>query len=147
MVQKYLRLLSSTSKQELMEQQAQPAFDYYQDGAEIPETPIFNIQAGANGEWVAEPDPSMSFHPSQDPNSAYMAADYTVDYSVHEEQVDENYDPTEFFTGIGGGLMGGDQHTNGAGNGQGGDHLQDDLAVSDDSEDEKADGDDDPMAF
>ena len=30
---------------------------------------------------------------------------------------------------------------------QGGDHLQDDLAVSDDSEDEKADGEDDPMAF
>ena len=42
------------------------AFDYYQnDAAVIPETPIFNIQAGANGELYAEPDPSMSFHPSQ----------------------------------------------------------------------------------
>ena len=30
---------------------------------------------------------------------------------------------------------------------QAADHLQDDLAVSDDSEDEKGDGDDDPMAF
>ena len=63
------------------------AFDYYQDDAVIPETPIFNIQAGANGELYAEPDPSMSFHPSQDPHSAYMDAGYTVDYSVHEEQV------------------------------------------------------------
>ena len=53
----------------------------------IPETPIFNIQAGANGELYAEPDPSMSFHPSQDPNSAYMEANYTVDYSVHDDQV------------------------------------------------------------
>merc|ERR1719315_533406 len=90
----------------LMDQQQQPAFDYYQgDEAVIPETPIFNIQAGANGELYAEPDPSMSFHPSQDPHSAYMDAGYTVDYSVHEEQVDENYDPTEFFTGLGGGMM------------------------------------------
>jgi len=133
----------------LMDQQQQPAFDYYQgDEAVIPETPIFNIQAGANGELYAEPDPSMSFHPSQDPHSAYMDAGYTVDYSVHEEQVDENYDPTEFFTGLGGGMMG-EQHVNGAqtGNGQSDLTLQDDLAVSDDSEDEKAEGEDDPMAF
>merc|ERR1719474_472922 len=132
----------------LLDQQQQQAFDYYQnDAAVIPETPIFNIQAGANGELYAEPDPSMSFHPSQDPHSAYMDAGYTVDYSVHDDQVDENYDPTEFFTGLGGGMMG-EQHTNGAGNGNGqaADHLQDDLAVSDDSEDEKGDGDDDPMA-
>ena len=78
----------------------------------------------------------MSFHPSQDPHSAYMDAGYTVDYSVHEEQVtteyicgillfkedfvkvDENYDPTEFFTGLGGGMVG-EQHVNGAGTGNG----------------------------
>ena len=32
--------------------------------------------------------------------------------------MDENYDPTEFFTGLGGGMVG-EQHTNGAGNGNG----------------------------
>lgn len=132
----------------------------------------------------AEPDPSMSFHPSQDPSSAYIGVDYTVDYSTpQEEQVDENYDPTEFFSGIGGGIIGeggeGEtelQETNGqhgAENGggqvsggrqaggwtgqlfdfmhfQGGDKLQDDLAFSDDSEEEEGEtgqGEDDPMAF
>ena len=55
-------------------------------------------------------------------------------------QVDENYDPTEFFSGIGGGV----DH-NGQPNGDG-DRLQDDLAVSDDSDDEK-EKEDDPMAF
>merc|ERR1712106_1042123 len=62
----------------LMDQEQQPEFDYYQDDAVIPETLIFNIQSGANGELYAEPDPSMSFHPSQDPHSAYMDAGYTV---------------------------------------------------------------------
>ena len=88
--------------------------------------------------------------------------DYTVDYSIPPEeeeqvfiavlineknipplslsQVDENYDPTEFFSGIGGGV----DH-NGQPNGDG-DRLQDDLAVSDDSDDEK-EKEDDPMAF
>ena len=61
-----------------------------------------------------------------------MDAGYTVDYSVHEEQVkhfillfneyfvkvDENYDPTGFFTGLGGGMVG-EQHVNGAGPGNG----------------------------
>ena len=61
-------------------------------------------------------------------------------YSPSLSQVDENYDPTEFFSGIGGGV----DH-NGQPNGDG-DRLQDDLAVSDDSEDEK-EKEDDPMAF
>ena len=57
-------------------------------------------------------------------------------------QVDENYDPTEFFSGIGGG-----DH-NGQANGANGSHadLQDDLAVSDDSDEEK-EREEDPMAF
>ena len=63
-----------------MDQQQQQTFDYYQnDAAVIPETPIFDIQAGANGELYAKPDPSMSLNPSQDPHSAYMDAGYTVD--------------------------------------------------------------------
>ena len=33
-------------------------------------------------------------------------------------KVDENYDPTEFFTGLGGGMVG-EQHVNGAGTGNG----------------------------
>ena len=58
-------------------------------------------------------------------------------------QVDENYDPTEFFSGIGGG----GEHSNGQANGaNNGDNLQDDLAVSDDSDDEK-DKEEDPMEF
>ena len=90
---------------------------------------------------------------------------YTVDYSIPQEdemeqvfiinyllsvdelivsslQVDENYDPTEFFSGIGGG-----DH-NGQANGANGSHadLQDDLAVSDDSDEEK-EREEDPMAF
>ena len=58
-------------------------------------------------------------------------------------QVDENYDPTEFFSGIGAGDHNG--QANGA-NGGGSDRLHDDLAVSDDSDDEK-DKEEDPMAF
>ena len=64
-------------------------------------------------------------------------------------KVDENYDPTEFFSGIGGGDHNGQANGNGA-HPDPSDRLQDDLAVSDDSEDEK-DGTEeegvDPMAF
>ena len=42
----------------------QPSFQPFDYGA-VPPTPIYNIQQGANGELYAEPDPSMSFHPSQ----------------------------------------------------------------------------------
>ena len=65
---------------------------------------------------------------------------YQSNYEYFTSQVDENYDPTEFFSGIGGGV----DH-NGQPNGDG-DRLQDDLAVSDDSDDEK-DREEDPMAF
>ena len=56
---------------------------------------------------------------------------------MHDDKVDENYDNTEFFTGMGGGMVG-EQHKTGAGNGNGqaADHLKVDLAVNDDSEDE-----------
>lgn len=127
------------------EQPIVPSFQPFDYGA-VPPTPIYNIQQGANGEFFAEPDPSMSFHPSQ--GGDYIESlPYQVDYSLPEEvpeyaqdQVDENYDPTEFFAGIGGG-----DH-NGQANGANGDRLQDDLAVSDDSDDDK-DKDEDPMAF
>ena len=67
-------------------------------------------------------------------------------------QVDENYDPTEFFSGIG--VIGGGDH-NGQANGNGhgandpSDRLQDDLAVSDDSDDGGEEDEEgvDPMAF
>merc|ERR1712227_927938 len=118
------------------------------DYGAVPPTPIYNIQQGANGELYAEPDPSMSFHPSQ--GGDYMETSYNIDYSIPvedagysvEDQVDENYDPTEFFSGIG--AVGGDH--NGQANGDNSDRLQDDLAVSDDSDDEK-EREDDPMAF
>ena len=79
-----------------------------------------------------------------------METSYNIDYSIPvedagysvEDQVDENYDPTEFFSGIG--AVGGDH--NGQANGDNSDRLQDDLAVSDDSDDEK-EREDDPMAF
>ena len=54
----------------------------------MPPTPIYNIQQGANGELWAEPDPSMSFHPSQDPNGGYTV-DYTVDYSIPQEEEEQ----------------------------------------------------------
>jgi len=65
--------------------------------------------------------------------------DYGDSIAAVEEQVDENYDPSEMFLGLATQQM----PANG-----GGDHLQDDLAVSDDSEDEGGgQQDDDPMAF
>ena len=66
-----------------------------------------------------------------------------------DSKVDENYDPTEFFSGIGGGDHNGQANGNGHGaHPDPSDRLHDDLAVSDDSDDG---GDDeegvDPMAF
>ena len=65
-------------------------------------------------------------------------------------QVDENYDPTEFFSGIGGGDHNGQANGNGHGaHPDPSDRLQDDLAVSDDSDDGGEEDEEgvDPMAF
>ena len=70
--------------------------------------------------------------------------------SLYICQVDENYDPTEFFSGIGGGDHNGQANGNGHGaHPDPGDRLQDDLAVSDDSDDGGEEDEEgvDPMAF
>ena len=82
-----------------------------------------------------------------------LAAAFNLLTSPDLCQVDENYDPTEFFSGIG--VIGGGDH-NGQANGNGhganpdpSDRLQDDLAVSDDSDDGGEEDEEgvDPMAF
>ena len=63
----------------------QPSYEPFSGYGAVPPTPIYNIQTGANGELYAEPDPSMSIHPSQGVD--YHEA-YTVDLSIPTEDVD-----------------------------------------------------------
>merc|ERR1712226_250703 len=114
-----------------------PVFNYYPETGVESAGPIFNIQAGANGELYAEQDPNL-----QDGDYPCPPSVFPVNYhEEQEEQVDENYDPTDFLQG----LVPGEVVTPTVD--QGGDYLQDDLAISDDSDDDGQGDEDDPMAF
>jgi len=124
--------------------------------------PVFNIQAGADGELYAEQDPAF-----REGDYACPPSVFPVSYQEEEQQVDENYDPTDFLQGLVPGeapafqpppmVLDDGTIIKPEPGAMADDHLQDDLAVSDDSEDEdKVQGhqtkqeppdEDDPMAF
>jgi len=124
--------------------------------------PVFNIQAGADGELYAEQDPAF-----REGDYACPPSVFPLSYQEEEQQVDENYDPTDFLQGLVPGeapvfqpppmVLDDGTIIKPEPGAMADDHLQDDLAVSDDSEDEdKVQGhqtkqepldEDDPMAF
>jgi len=143
----------------------EPVFNYYpglETGVESA-GPVFNIQAGENGELYSVQDPNFQEGDYPCPPSVFP-----VNYQDghQEEEVDENYDPTDFLQGLVPGEPAHTAHTAphtqtttepGAGpmeesHQQHGDkqrdNLQDDLEVSDDSEEDTNNAEeDDPMAF
>jgi len=119
---------------------------------------VFNIQPGQDGQFYAEQSmQQQQLYADQQSNLQNLGGQgfpgFQIEYNpgaTEDQQVDENYDPTDFLQGLGGGLEGQDMSgvvvpsmpQNGDQN------LQDDLAVSDDSDDEKPNtSQDDVMAF
>ena len=71
--------------------------NYYGEGQQVETGPIFSVQTGPDGMVYAEQTDGQEIYQEQ-------YAEYPMDYSgVGDEPVDEDYDPTDFLQGIGGG--------------------------------------------
>ena len=115
----------------LMTIKQEPVQDYFSETTVESLGPMFDMRTESNEEIVPNKDQSLRKGESSCSPSVYPG-------NPQEEQVDENYDPSDFLQD----LLPGDTVTPNL------DFLKEDLAVSDDSDDEvEQKFKDDPMAF